>query len=59
MKIYIIIINKILDSLSKITKMEENVQRKSYANVTNKVEKDLLHFRNTMQNIAEVHNNIS
>ena len=39
--------------------MEENVQRKSYANVTNKVEKDLLHFRNTMQNIAEVHNNIS
>ena len=39
-------------------KMEENVQRKSYANVINNVEKDLLPFRNTMQNITKVHNNI-
>ena len=39
--------------------MEENVQRKNYATVTNKVEKDLVYFRNKMQNITEVHNNIS
>ena len=39
--------------------MEENVQRKNYATVTNEVEKDLVYFRNKMQNITEVHNNIS
>ena len=55
---YIIIVDEMRNSLMKITKMERNVQpntRTNYAYLTEKIDKKLLLFRNTMQSIEKVH----